>query len=205
LGVIRDLTGNDVYQAAVFAQGTGYWFGTGILADGEGNDAYDGRWYVQGSDAHYALTLFWDGDGDDIYNAKQPPKATSIGVGHDYSVGWHLDLGGDDIYHAPGLSLGSGNDNGIGIMINQGGNDTYNTTGTRTLGGASLSKDAAPGPRGNVINLGVFIDTGGVDGYLIDGQSVQRNNSSWIYQSTNTVPTKEWGVGLDGNGSVALP
>ena len=206
LGVLRDLSGDDKYTCSVFGQGTGYWFGMGILADAAGNDAYDGLWYVQGSDAHFALAVHWDHKGNDTYNGKLKPKATSIGVGHDFSVGWHLDLAGDDSYRAPGLSLGSGNANGIGVMINLGGKDTYDTQGKRTLGGASISKDAAAGARASVINLGLFVDTGGADTYTISGTTEDRNNKSWLYKSSNTTTTtKEWGVGLDGTGTVELP
>lgn len=205
LAVIRDLSGNDTYTCSVFGQGTGYWFGTGLLADGGGDDTYDGLWYVQGSNAHFALAVFWDHSGDDIYNGTLTPRATSIGVGHDFSVGWHLDLAGDDTYQAPGLSLGSGNDNGIGFMVNLGGKDKYDTRGKRTLGGASINATAAASSRAGVINLGVFVDTGGADTYLIDGKSDDRNNKSWLYQSTNTGSTQEKGAGLDGEGTVSLP
>ena len=206
LGMLRDLSGDDKYTCSVFGQGTGYWFGAGILADAAGNDAYDGLWYVQGSDAHFALAVFWDDKGDDTYNGKLKPKATSIGVGHDFSVGWHLDLAGDDTYRAPGLSLGSGNDNGIGIMVNLGGKDTYDTQGKRTLGGASIGSSGASGARAGVINLGLFVDTGGTDSYTISGTTEDRNNKSWVYKSTNTGnTTKEWGAGLDGTGTVSLP
>jgi len=203
LGVIRDLEGNDTYQASVFAQGTGYWFGTGILADGKGDDHYDGLWYVQGSDAHFALAVLWDDGGNDRYNSKLVPKATSVGVGHDYSVGWLLDLGGDDTYRAPGLSLGSGNDNGMGFLVDVGGSDSYDTKGKRTLGGASLGSTGAAGPRASVITLGVFIDTQGQDSYVVDGNPDPRDDSSWLYQSTNTQQTSEWGVGLDSPGGQA--
>ena len=206
LGLLRDLSGDDTYTCSVFGQGTGYWFGAGILADAAGDDTYDGLWYVQGSDAHFALAVFWDHKGNDTYNATLKPKATSIGVGHDFSVGWHLDLGGDDTYRAPGLSLGSGNENGIGVMINLGGKDSYDTQGKRTLGGASIGKSSASGARAGVINLGVFVDTGGADSYTISSTSEDRNNKTWTYTSGHTgVTTKELGVGLDGAGSVELP
>jgi len=205
IGVLRDVAGNDRYLASVFGQGTGYWFGTGILADGGGNDVYNGLWYVQGADAHFAMAMLWDAAGNDQYNPGVTPRATSIGVGHDFSVGWHLDLGGDDTYNAPGLSLGSGNDNGIGLLVNLGGTDRYTTRGKRTLGGASIGATAAGNARKSVINLGVFVDTGGSDTYVVDGKTDDRNNKSWLYVSTNKSTTKEWGVGLDGSGTVTLP
>ncbi len=206
LGLLRDLSGDDKYTCSVFGQGTGYWFGAGILADAAGDDTYDGLWYVQGSNAHFALAVFWDHRGDDKYNATLKPKATSIGVGHDFSVSWHLDLGGDDSYRAPGLSLGSGNENGIGVLVNLGGKDTYDTQGKRTLGGASIGKSSASGSRASVINLGVFVDTGGADSYTISGTAEDRNNKTWTYTSGHAgVTTKELGVGLDSAGTVQLP
>jgi hypothetical protein len=134
LGLLRDLAGADTYMTSVFGQGTGYWFGTGILADGAGDDTYDGKWYVQGSAAHFALCLFLEDGGNDKYNPTLVPAATSIGVGHDFSVSWHIDSGGNDIYRAPGLSLGSGNTNGVGVLVNLGGDDEYHAPGEPTLG-----------------------------------------------------------------------
>ncbi|MCA9665509.1 MAG: hypothetical protein KC503_07970 [Myxococcales bacterium] len=205
LGVLRDADGDDRYEASVFAQGTGYWFGTGILADKRGKDQYDGLWYVQGASAHFALSLQIDDDGDDRYNQKLVPAATSIGVGHDFSVSFHIDGGGNDVYQAPGLSLGAGNENGFGFFFNLGGDDRYETRGKRTLGGASISAASAAAARANVLNVGVFVDSGGKDTYRIDGNDETRDDSDWIYQSTNTTTTKEHGVGLDGSGSVDLP
>jgi hypothetical protein len=203
LGVLRDLAGDDRYTSSVFAQATGYWFGTGILADGGGDDLYDGLWYVQGSDAHFALAVFWDQAGDDRYNSRVVPKNTSIGVGHDFSVGWHLDLGGNDSYRAPNLSLGSGNDNGIGVMINLGGDDSYEASGV-TLGAAPLAAASVGGARASVITLGVFVDAEGKDTYRIDGALVDRQSSCWTYTPAST-GTRQLGVALDGSGTVVLP
>jgi hypothetical protein len=203
LGVLRDRAGNDRYTASVFAQATGYWFGTGILADGGGDDLYDGLWYVQGSDAHFALAVFWDQTGDDRYNSRVVPKSTSIGVGHDFSVAWHLDLGGNDSYRAPNLSLGSGNDNGIGVLVNLGGDDSYEASGV-TLGAAPLDPVNVGGPRASVITLGVFIDAGGNDTYRVNDTLVDRQSSSWTYTPAST-GTRQLGVGLDGSGGVVLP
>src|SRR6185295_12867898 len=145
LGVLRDLSGNDVYLASIFAQASGYWFGTGILADGAGNDSYDGWWYTQGSDAHAALCIFEDAGGDDKYDVTypmNPPYATNTGQGHDYSIGWHLDLGGNDVYRGPGLGLGGGNDNSGGFFVNLGGDDSYEAPGGTVFGGTRVDPAA---------------------------------------------------------------
>ena len=208
LGVLRDRRGNDTYRASVFGQGAGYWFGTGVLADGQGDDGYDGLWYVQGSAAHFALALFLEGGGNDRYNQLVEPAATSIGVGHDMSVAWHIDLGGDDLYRAPGLSLGSGNVNGMGFLINVGGNDLY-TSSEPTLGAASLSSEAnQPGNARRERNtVGVFVDVGGADLYTVSGMRLSRDNTHWRNnRDPDPTVTTEHGAGLDAaTGVVCFP
>ena len=171
LGVLRDRgEGADAYTVDIFGQATGFWFGAGVLADGGGPDTYDGRWYNQGSDAHYALAVFLDEGGDDHYNQGIDVLATAVGQGHDYSVGWLVDSGGDDVYTAPGLGLGGGNDNGIGYFIEAGGDDVYDVPDGRTFGGAGIG--AEEGARPGSLCLGVFVDGGGQDDYarIPDGE-----------------------------------
>ncbi|MSP59268.1 MAG: hypothetical protein EXR72_02820 [Myxococcales bacterium] len=210
LGVLRDGAGNDVYTTSVFGQGTGYWFGTGILADGGGNDSYDGKWYVQGSAAHFALALFLDDAGDDKYNPNVVPAATSIGVGHDFSTSWHIDLGGNDVYRAPGLSLGSGNANGMGVLINIGGNDEYHAPGEPTLGCGNLSGEVDDNlARQKIPTVGIFVDIGGKDLYDAGGSSIKRgDNVTWVNvrEPPEKMITSEHGAGVDKEtGSVSIP
>ena len=165
LGLLRDAgDGDDSYVADVFGQATGFWFGAGVLADGGGDDQYDGKWYVQGSDAHYALAVFLEDGGNDRYNQRDDVRATATGQGHDFSVGWLVDRGGDDIFSAPGLGLGGGNDNGIGYFIEGGGDDVYQVTDGRTFGGAGIGGDT-PARRNNLC-LGIFVDAAGADEYV---------------------------------------
>ncbi|MCC6747553.1 MAG: hypothetical protein IT371_07850 [Deltaproteobacteria bacterium] len=203
LGVLRDRVGDDRYRTSVFGQATAYWYGTGILADGAGNDSYDGLWYVQGSAAHYSMAVFVDDAGDDRYDTGLKARATSLGVGHDCSVGWHLDLGGDDVYRAPFLSLGAGNDNGQGFFVNRGGKDSYATVGTTSLGAAYQS--ATAGWRTKAMTLGVFVDTEGADVYVHEEKPVDRNGKSWLYGTGSPATTYLFGIGLDGTGTVLLP
>jgi hypothetical protein len=208
LGVLRDREGNDAYQASVFGTGSGYWFGTGVLADGAGNDTYDGLWYVQGSAAHFALTVFLDDAGNDNYNQRIEPVATSVGVGHDMSVAWHVDLGGDDRVRGPGLSLGSGNVNGMGFFVNVGGNDVYTAAGEPTLGAGNLSGEAnQPGnARRDRITVGAFVDVGGLDTYRVGADVLPRNDSAWQNnRDPDPTLTTEHGAGLDApTGDVCL-
>jgi hypothetical protein len=226
IGVLRDRgTGGDLYTSSVFGTGTGYWFGTGVLSDEGGDDWYDGRWYVQGSTAHFALSIFWDEDGADLYDQGNTvcdwvanptcsfaPAATSIGVGHDFSLTWHIDGGGDDVYLGPGLSLGAGNVNGIGVMVNLGGSDTYVSMGdvnSPTLGAANLFEGASLSePRRSIITAGIFVDSGGVDTYELAGMVMPYDDASWernvATMSMDPTLTSEHGVGLDGTGTVTL-
>jgi len=87
-----------------------------------------------------------------------------VGQGHDYSVGWLVDSGGDDVYTAPGLGLGGGNDNGIGYFVDAGGDDVYDVPDGRTFGGAGIGADE--GGRPESLCLGVFVDGGGQDDYV---------------------------------------
>ncbi len=208
LGLLTDAGGDDSYTASVFGQGTGYWFGTGILADAAGNDTVDGKWYVQGSAAHFALALHLDDGGDDVYNGVVTPAATSIGVGHDLSIGIHLDGGGNDRYRAPGLSLGAGNVNGVGLLINLGGDDEYHAAGEPSLPAGNHSGEIPPGTvREQRPTVGLFIDVGGADRYDVPGSTVVRaDGASWTNnRRTPAVPT-EHSAGLDApDGTVVLP
>jgi hypothetical protein len=209
VGLLRDRRGNDGYTASVQAQASGYWFGTGILADGAGDDRYDGRYYVQAAGAHFALALFLEDGGNDQYNQRITPKATSIGVGHDFTTALHLDFGGNDVYRGPGLSLGAGNANGIGLLINVGGDDVYRAPGEPGLGAANLSSEVnTSAARRSVRTTGIFLDVGGRDSYEMTSNVPRGNDMRW---RNNREPpasnlTTEHGAGLDVEGkTVALP
>lgn len=160
LGVLRDVSGADVYTGSVFAQGTAYWFGIGLLSDGAGNDCYDALWYTQGSAAHGGLAFFADASGDDRYQQKWTPKSGNLGCGHDFGAGVFLDLSGNDALTGGGLSLGEGNDQGFGLFVDVGGTDVFSgTPGMATVdtGGPSLST------YGLFVKSGPLAGDGGVD------------------------------------------
>jgi hypothetical protein len=210
-GVLYDRAGADRYTASVFAQGSGYWLGFGMLIDGAGNDVYEGLWYVQGASAHFALGFALDRDGDDRYNEGFPIRATSIGVGHDFSGALQIDLGGSDRYFAPGLSLGCGNSQGAGGLINVGGDDLYEPAGGNTYGCASLGHG---GPYDQVRDvrptIGLFVDAGGSDTYAAPaGAPAASDDASWsfpVFFGTAGAPDSERSGGVDrGSKSVSLP
>jgi hypothetical protein len=204
IGVLRDVSGDDVYQASVFGQASAYWGSIGLLIDSQGNDQYDGLWYVQGADAHNGICVLLDEAGNDRYNQNFGPVATSVGVGHDFSIGMLLDLGGDDQMTGRGLCLGEGNSNGLGLLVNAGGNDTfiapqYNGTPGQFSGClGTVSLDAPDAQRKTLPNYGFFVKAGGQATYLLgpDGGAVNLNDTSWTNSQDPTVHA--WhGRGID--------
>jgi hypothetical protein len=193
VGVLADGGGDDIYDAGVFAQGTGYWYGVGILTDKAGDDNYSGAWYVQGSAAHFAIGVLDDVAGNDTYNAT---TNMAQGAGHDFSVGYLLEESGNDTYNAPNLSLGGGNASGFGFFWDRGGDDTYNVTAQTTLGLANIGSRG--GLRDKCLCLGMFMDTGGGKDSYPQGKPA-RNNKVWFQPGLNTDEPLETeiGVGLD--------
>ncbi|MEP0814895.1 MAG: hypothetical protein HRF49_09565 [bacterium] len=199
VGILVDGAGDDKYSCGVFGQGAAYWYGVGILADVSGNDSYFGQWYVQASCAHFGVGILDDAAGDDRYTAKMN---MAQGAGHDFSVGFLFEEGGNDVYEAPNLSLGGGNAQGTGIFWDVKGDDEYRTSGV-TLGQGN------GGPRGSLRDLmrtiGLFLDTGGDDTYpgTLDFAG---NNAKWTRPGPDTAnPIRfEIGCGLDAEMQVIL-
>ncbi len=209
LGVLRDAHGKDSYVTSVFGQACSFGMGIGMLLEGDGDDTYEGLWYVQGANAHTSVAYFDDRAGNDQYNPTFPIRATSIGVGHDYSVALHYDEGGNDAYHGPGLSLGSGNDNGIGFMLNVGGTDTFRADAQNSLGSANCG-DLQGTARAKLQTLGVFVKASGTGSYTVGGiDAGSYPGSSWSYAPDNSADgglTAEKSAGLDRpNASASWP
>lgn len=202
--LIDEGNGTDVYRADIFAQATGYWFGTGLLADAGGPDVYQGRWYTQGSTAHYALSYFFEEGGNDLYNPESVVMATAVGQGHDLSHGWLVDYAGNDEYYAPGLGMGGGNDNGLGFFIDASGDDIYHGPDGTTFGGAQI------GDRGAAFDttlcLGVFIDGNGQDLYDLSEDLPQVGNAlNWQWSDRRPMAKPgAIGTGLDTTNSPVL-
>jgi hypothetical protein len=202
LGVLRDAQGNDRYQGSVFAQACGYYLGFGVLVDSAGDDQYDALWYTQGSAAHYAMSFFWDESGDDLYQQTLVPVATGPNCGHDFSVGIHVDNGGNDRVRGAGLCLGEANDFGTGLYINNGGTDVFE--GDPSCFGYVTNPDYKDpnGQPSNYYAYGIFLKAGGQGTY--SGSSAAAPGTSWV--QTGTVSMSH-GVGVDqpDAGSILLP
>jgi hypothetical protein len=154
LGLLLDAEGDDRYDADVFGQGAGYWYGLGVLVDRAGNDRYRATWYGQGVGTHAAVGCVVDLLGDDRYGSRN----TSQGCGHDFSAGILWDEEGDDTYHGWTLCQGAGNAaSGLGLLLDGRGADLYRCSGSCWGFGAGETRrpEAAP--------FGLFLDLGGSD------------------------------------------
>lgn len=195
LGVLRDRAGNDAYTTSIFGQATGYWFGTGLLLDAAGDDSYDGEWYVQGASAHYAIAALLDERGNDRHNVTATRRNAAVGLGHDYSIGWLIDLDGDDVYNAPNLSIGAGNAGGLGVFADAAGADAYDTFGMLTFGTASVETPGDP-LRTFTGTFGIFLDRGEIDTYVRPMLPPVANDAEWT-QTAHVEDENEHGVGID--------
>lgn len=175
IGVLFDLSGNDVYTSDIFGQGSSYWFSLGTLMDAEGNDKYVSFQYAQGAGTHLCLGILEDGSGDDVYIS----HGVSQGCGHDLALGMLWDKSGDDKYLSQSLSQGAGSANGFGILADEGGDDGYYVD-------IKANTQGYGNPRRDYGSVGMFLDFSGTDRYDGNGK-----DSTWW-----TTPSK-WGIGVD--------
>lgn len=175
IGFLCDRSGNDFYNAEVFAQGTSYWYSLGALWDGAGYDHYSAEQYSQGAGIHLAVGCLIDNDGNDSYYSRLGP---SQGEGHDLSVGVLVDRKGHDVYHASG-GQGTALTNSVGLFVDLTGNDVYSSTERLALAGGRPARGFA--------SIGSFLDAEGEDFYT--GASVGSNLGAW----TNGT----YGAGID--------
>lgn len=209
LGLLVDAAGRDRYEGSIFAQGGGFWFGTGILADHEGDDSYDALWYAMGTGAHYALGLLLEGDGNDVYGGAFPRLNVTIAGAHDFTTAFLIDDAGNDIYSGSRITLGSGNVSGLGFFVDNEGDDQYDVRSAYSIGGAAnLELDAPGSPRRKVKNLGVFIDAGGRDSYLLNGVPFMDRGDDMMWLGSENpdpdVAASELGTAIDGEGESTL-
>jgi HEAT repeat protein len=153
-GLLHDRSGNDFYDAEIYAQGVGYWYSLGILMDDAGNDAYNATQYVQGAGIHLAAGVLEDGGGDDRYASRFGPGQ---GGAHDLSVAFFYDHAGDDQYILSGGQSMAIN-NSASLFYDAAGNDQYCTIEP------GLGQGGAREARG-FGSLAVFLDGEGHDAY----------------------------------------
>ena len=175
IGILFDLSGNDVYTSDIFGQGASYWWSLGTLMDEEGNDKYVSFQYAQGAGTHMTLGILEDKSGDDVYIS----HGVSQGCGHDLALGLLWDESGSDNYITYDLSQGAGSANGIGILLDEAGDDGYYV-------GRNNNTQGFGDPRRDYGSVGILLDLLGKDRYNGNGK-----DSTWW-----TTPSK-WGVGID--------
>lgn len=176
IGMLLDLAGSDHYIAQVFAQGAGFQEGLGLLVDDGGDDQFEAAWYAMGAAAHRGAGLLLKrGGGNDRY---QVSHSTSLGAAHDFSVGILLDEGGNDQYALGDLGLGAAHDNSVALFVDGAGDERYQLSAAacRAFGAAQISEWGTL--RESFLNLGLFMDLGGVDAYPAQCARA-RNDSAW--------------------------
>ncbi len=187
VGFLCDMSGNDFYNAEVYAQGTSYWFSAGFLYDGLGNDIYNANEYAQGAGIHLSYGFLYDRAGQDHYFSRHGP---SQGEGHDFAVGIMVDSSGNDWYSVSG-GLGIGLNNSFGLFIDGEGNDVYKTTEKNNkkpfgMGDINWGRGFA--------GAGIFLDLAGNDNY-IEGRF--GNDKIWTRDL--------YSIGIDKNSRVVKP
>lgn len=122
IGILRDDSGDDRYEAQMFAQGMGYYYGLGLLWDRGGRDLYHAVRYAQGNGVHQAVGVLRDESGADRYELS---LGAGQGMGLDIAVGLLLDGEGDDAYSAGWLSQAAATGNGIGLLVDREGANRF--------------------------------------------------------------------------------
>ncbi len=216
VGMLVDGAGNDHYEGDVFSQGTAYWYSLGFLVDKSGDDYHRTGVYSLGSAPHFAVGIYQDDAGSDRYKVR---ISQSLGKGRDWSIGWFEDSAGNDYYQGHHGNLGSADANGIGVFWDKKGNDTYISFADLFNEEASYgqSKVDATGLRELMLTLGLFVDGGGKDNYLIvpkgykQGKSLDEdinpqiliantavgNNKIWCRPTIPHNVKKAYGCGID--------
>jgi hypothetical protein len=207
IGMLVDGGGNDRYECEVYGQGTGYWYSLGMLVDKAGNDSYDAGVYSLAGSPHFALGVFQDDAGDDRYTGI---ISQSLGKGRDWSIGWFEDSAGNDWYRGNKNTLGSSDINGIGVFWDKQGDDTYIAPLEPDFGQSQMEN--ATGLRELNLSLGLFVDGGGKDNYLLLPEKfageitdpknllphpVAENNKTWCRPTLPRYVQRAFGCGID--------
>ncbi len=179
IGFLYDKSGNDFYNADVYAQGSSYWCSAGFLIDESGQDRYIATEYAQGAGIHLSYGFLTDLEGDDHYFSSMGP---SQGEGHDLACGILIDSSGNDWYSVSG-GLGVGLTNSFGLFADLSGSDVYNITEELGIGDANCARGFS--------GIGIFLDLAGKD-YYPDTRGY--DDSYWI--------NGDYGIGFDKNSGV---
>lgn len=200
IGCLLDAEGDDVYSAANWCQGCGYWFGTGLLWDGAGNDQFLANGWAGGSGAHFCIGCLVDEAGDDLHRVTQN---WGPGYGHDFTVGISCDLAGNDRYEST-AGCGHSINRAVGILLDGGGDDTYvfakpdQRPGMAPFDPRILDRSGkTPLYWTESTSVGLFVDAGGKDSYpagFADGGTAVDAPGS------NNARARHFGIAVDREG-----
>lgn len=209
LGLLSDEGGNESYTVAIFGQGASVMEGTGILLDLAGDDTYNGASACGGASIFRSVGILRDYGGSDSYLYT---GELTLGSAFNYSVGWLLDVDGNDVYEADSRSVGLGERNSFAYFVDYAGADSYElfTAPMRTSLGSAYIGEFDAGNFDVTPTLGLFLDISGADTYTLPGNVVDRDgnvltvgdNAVWV-RSKHSVLEPAWhdyeyGVGADG-------
>lgn len=193
VGVLVDVTGDDRYEAGVYAQGVGYWEGFGLLSDRSGLDTYDAYYYAQGSAAHFGVGYLADGGpGGDVFQSSLEARTFVLGAANDFSVGVFVNEAGDDVYQIPDRGAGVGSCGSVAVFVDNGGMDTYVGEPGATVAG--LAQAVSCGDNRDFATYAVFLDVGGMDDWRVSSGELG-NDTEWV-QTAGDLGTRR-GLGAD--------
>ena len=195
LGIIRNLAGDNSYDAASYAQGFGEQAGLGMIADADGDDTYDGRSRVQAVGIDAGAGVLLDTGGDDEVNQSTPPQVIGQGSGADLGWGAMLFEGGENEVRSGTPGGGDARDGGFGFSLFDGGPNDHNNVGGG-LGRATFDADD-DSPQADGYTVGMFLQTGGEDdtySHPDDDLDAEDNN---IWRQDDEDVDHAFGIGVD--------
>ena len=135
VGILKDNSGWDFYSSNGVSQGCGHDFGFGFLYDKTGNDNYSAYSLSQGAGNANGIGLFIDASGRDGYLNKEPANTRGYGNSRrEYgSLGFFIDVSGDDYYSTGGMDSVISNSSMWGIMTDFYFKDQENISGSSGL------------------------------------------------------------------------
>lgn len=180
MGTLIDLRGNDVYEAAQWSQGCGYWYGMGFLWDGGGDDQYTATGWSQAAGAHFCIGALIDEGGNDQHTIWET-QGQGMGFGHDYTVALFLNRGGDDVYKVTGDAFGFAINMSDVFFFDTDGNDAYITAGRgHAYGWNNYDQNNPPiiGTYPTIFSkqISLFADLAGQDTYAIKNLETGRDS-----------------------------
>jgi hypothetical protein len=144
--------------------------------------------------------------GNDTVNVGMSSNSMHVGAGHDYSVGIHINDGGDDEYVFGSLAAGASNCQGVGLFVDNGGIDIYSPNNTYNTGLGNHSGECEAPSRVVGQSVGIFMDSGGdadtYGGTWEDQHPPPGNDLTFGVQWNGT--DDEHGGGIDGSGRTGI-